>query len=155
MHHTTRSSSAVSVLLAHTQKQQEQATRARVQGSTVRDKTKGKEKEKALLLGMVYSEEQEPKRGQEFRDRVRCSALENRGQYEIFTLDNKHNGEDARQGKHCRANFADQRRMISSMRRLWGDDIGFDIVILDYFFSPVCVAESVNCIEITDDEAVQ
>ena len=32
-----------------------------------------------LLLGMVYSEEMEPKRGQEYRDRVRCDALEKIG----------------------------------------------------------------------------
>ncbi len=34
---------------------------------------------RSLLLGMVYSEEMEPKRGQEYRDRVRCDALEKIG----------------------------------------------------------------------------
>ncbi len=33
----------------------------------------------SLLLGMVYSEEKEPKRGQEYRDRVRCEAMEKIG----------------------------------------------------------------------------
>jgi hypothetical protein len=33
-------------------------------------------KEHILSLGMVYSQETIPKRGQEFRDRGRCMALE-------------------------------------------------------------------------------
>jgi hypothetical protein len=36
-------------------------------------------REKVLLLGMVYSEETRPHRGQEYRDRVRCEALEKIG----------------------------------------------------------------------------
>ena len=36
-------------------------------------------REKALLLGMVYSEEERPLRGQEYRDRVRCESLEKIG----------------------------------------------------------------------------
>jgi hypothetical protein len=90
---------------------------------------------RALILGMIYSEETVPKRGQEFRDRVRCEALENRG-YEVYTLDNKHDLDEGRPGRHCRANFVDSRRMLQSIRRLWGDNIQFDDIILDYFFSP-------------------
>lgn len=89
-----------------------------------------------LLLGMVFSEEMEPKRGQEFRDRVRCEALEKMG-YSVKTLDNKHDDMEARFGKHCRANFADSRRMLKSMRSKWGGNFQFDDIILDYFFSPV------------------
>ena len=36
-------------------------------------------REKVLLLGMVFSEEKRAHRGQEFRDRVRCEALEKIG----------------------------------------------------------------------------
>jgi hypothetical protein len=80
--------------------------------------------------------EDRPSRGQEFRDRVRCEALENLG-YDVYTLDNKHPEVRGPAGKHCRANFADPRRMIKSIKFTWGNDIVFDSIILDYFFSPV------------------
>ena len=51
----------------------------------------------ALLLGVVFSKELNPKRGQGFRDRVRCEALENEG-FIVKTLDNKHDEELARDG---------------------------------------------------------
>ncbi len=89
---------------------------------------------------MVYSEEREPKRGQEFRDRVRCEALENRGEYAVYSLDNKHEEDSAVSGKHCRANFADARRMMGSIKKAWGDDVKFDVIILDYFFCPVSIS---------------
>lgn len=83
-----------------------------------------------LLLGMVFSEEFEPKRGQEFRDRVRCLALENMGN-SVKTLDDKHDDTDIQSGKHCRANFANAKRMLKSIRNKWGYDIEFDDIILD------------------------
>lgn len=92
---------------------------------------------RALLLGMVYSEEMEPKRGQEYRDRVRCEALQNIG-YNVYTLDNKHEDEVLSNGRHCTANFADARRMLRSMQNRWMD-YSFNEVILDYFFCPVRV----------------
>ena len=92
----------------------------------------------ALLLGMVYSKEQVPKRGQEFRDRVRCEAMEDIG-YDVYTLDNKHADTDL--PKHCNANFSDCRRMMRTMDSKWGET-QFDHVILDYFFSPVMIS---NC----------
>lgn len=90
------------------------------------------------MLGMVFAAEDCPKRGQEFRDRVRCEALENFG-YEVFSLDNKHSqeGDEVQKGKHCKANFADARRMAKAIRETWGWKADFDVVILDYFFSPV------------------
>ena len=89
-----------------------------------------------LLLGMVFAHQAtEPKRGQEFRDRVRCEALNNLG-YNIYTLDDKH--EDTMIREHCRANFADTRRMMQSMEHKW-KNVRFEHVILDYFFSPVSV----------------
>lgn len=94
----------------------------------VRDQRKN-----ALLLGMVYSEETVPKRGQEYRDRVRCIALERLG-YNVYTLDNKHS--DVGLQQHCNANFSDCRRMMRSIESKWGN-IQFDGVFLDYFFSPV------------------
>ena len=98
---------------------------------------KNKAQNKILLLGMVYSEEMEPKRGQEFRDRVRCEALEKFHHCSAYSLDNKHSTESSRLGKHCTANFADSRRMLKSIKDTWGNDISFDLIILDYFFSPV------------------
>jgi hypothetical protein len=45
--------------------------------------------EHILLLGMVYSQEMTPKRGQKYPDRVRCEALENLG-FIVHTVDDKH-----------------------------------------------------------------
>jgi hypothetical protein len=89
----------------------------------------------ALLLGVVFAKEQRAKRGQEYRDRVRCEAMENLG-YDVRTLDNKHS--DSGLDKHCNANFSDTRRMMKSMDAKWNGE-KFDHVILDYFFSPVCL----------------
>jgi hypothetical protein len=91
--------------------------------------------ESVLLLGMVFAHTAtEPKRGQEFRDRVRCEAVNKLG-YQVYTLDDKH--EDIDIEEHCDANFADPRRMIKKMKNKWNDTIKFNHVILDYFFSPV------------------
>ena len=91
----------------------------------------------ALLLGMVYTKGNylPPRRGQTYRDRVRCEALENSG-FDVYTLDDKHddNGDDME--KHCRTRFTNKRRMMKSIDINWGD-ISFDHVCLDYFFSPV------------------
>jgi hypothetical protein len=92
---------------------------------------------KVLLLGMVYSEQELPNIGQEYRDRVRCMGLESHG-YEVFTLDNKHSEKKNKNGKHCMCSFTDSRRMALSMKNQWGN-ISFDLIILDYFFSPVCL----------------
>ena len=86
-----------------------------------------------LLLGMVFSAEFVPKRGQEYRDRVRCDALERSG-YDVRTLDNKHS--DIMLEKHCNANFSDTRRMMKSIELKWPVR-EFSHVILDYFMSPV------------------
>lgn len=89
----------------------------------------------ALLLGVVYSEEFTPKRGQEYRDRVRCEALEDLG-YDVYTLDDKHDSGSIASGRHCQANFADCRRMHKLMQQQWGYET-FECIILDYFFSPI------------------
>jgi hypothetical protein len=93
----------------------------------------------ALLLGMVFAEELNPRRGQEFRDRVRCEATEKLGYHRVLTLDDKHGeiDEGHHAGKHVATNFADHRRMIRALRAKWGNNIQFNDVILDYFFSPV------------------
>lgn len=93
-----------------------------------------------LLLGMVFSSEAIPKRGQEYRDRVRCEALE-RLNYKVKTLDNKHS--DITLLNHCTANFSDTRRMIKAITSKWGSET-FDHVILDYFMSPVKYAHSIG-----------
>lgn len=88
-----------------------------------------------LLLGVVYSEEFVPKRGQEYRDRVRCDALEDLA-YDVYTLDDKHDARSIASGRHCQANFADCRRMHRLMQEQWGYE-SFEFIILDYFFSPI------------------
>lgn len=52
---------------------------------------------RVLLLGMYYSKENNPSRGQGYRDRIRCEALENDG-YLVETLDNKHDELSAKDG---------------------------------------------------------
>lgn len=88
---------------------------------------------KVLLLGMVYSNQTKPMRGQEYRDRVRCEALKSLG-YEVYTLDDKHNSDNL--PNHVMANFNNHRVMMKSIKAKWGD-IQFDAIMLDYFFSPV------------------
>jgi hypothetical protein len=79
-----------------------------------------------------------PNRGQGFRDNVRCQALQDQG-YTVLSLDDKHDEDDypIEAKKHCKANFADARRMMLSLRERWGTEYEFDHIILDYFFSPV------------------
>jgi hypothetical protein len=94
------------------------------------------QQKKVLLLGMFFSRKYtNPARGQGFRDGVRCQALEKCG-YDVRSLDDKHECDDHAELKHCKANFADARRMAQSVLNTW-DDSSFDYVILDYFFSPV------------------
>ena len=94
------------------------------------------DREHILLLGMVYSQETFPKRGQEFRDRVRCMALEDLGFY-VHTVDDKHDDVSLIHGKHCNANFNNHRSMCRQIKTKWGDDTKFSHIILDYFFSPI------------------
>ena len=86
-------------------------------------------------MGMVFSEVQSPRRGQEYRDRVRCEGLEKHG-YDVYTLDDKHDDVAISSGRHCTANFTSERRMMKSIDSKWGS-IVFDDIMLDYFFSPV------------------
>lgn len=88
---------------------------------------------KILLLGMVFSDETIPKRGQEYRDRARCVSLEALG-YHVHTLDNKHS--DVNLSKHCDVSFADTRRMMKALENKWAHT-QYNHVILDYFMSPV------------------
>lgn len=83
---------------------------------------------------MVYSKERRPRRGQEFRDRVRCEALDTK--FMVHTMDDKHDAAGAAADRHCTANFADTHRMLKAMDCTWGPDMNFDIIVLDYFFSP-------------------
>jgi hypothetical protein len=106
-----------------------------------------------LLLGVFHSrkfdsrpEGKEPNRGQGFRDGVRSKALEDLG-YLVRSLDDKHTEPDVLPGEeiHCTANFADARRMMKALRKTFGDELSFDHVVLDYFFSPVSNKQSQNC----------
>jgi len=86
---------------------------------------------------MVFSEQLTPSRGQEFRDRVRCTELQNLG-FNVFTVDDKHNEDDyIHPGKHCNANFNSDRGLLKQLQLKWGDDIKFIHIILDYFFCPI------------------
>ena len=76
----------------------------------------------------------EPKRGQEYRDRVRCEAMQKMG-YDVYTLDDKHDDVSLDHKRHCTANFADARRCLKAMRKNWGTK-SFDHIVLDYFFCP-------------------
>jgi hypothetical protein len=105
-----------------------------MRGKLMESKKRGKE-EAVLLLGMVYSEEIRPKRGQEYRDRIRCIALEKLG-YNVKTLDNKHDATILPDNRHCTSNFADGRRFVKAIKSNW-EGLIFDSIILDYFFSPV------------------
>ena len=88
-----------------------------------------------LLLGMVFAHQAtEPKRGQEYRDRVRCESVQELG-FQVYTLDDKHS--DTSIDEHCQANFSDTRRMMQSIQAKWPDSLQFQEIILDYFFSPV------------------
>lgn len=101
--------------------------------------TKAEPLKRALLLGMVYTKQANPSRGQGYRDMVRCEALEERG-YIVETFDNKHEEILAKDGRHCRGSFSDFKRMIKSMTATWkieeNDPPRYDVIILDYFFSP-------------------
>jgi hypothetical protein len=97
-------------------------------------------KKNVLLLGMFYSnEERFDQPGQSDRDRIRCKALEDRG-YTVFTLDDKHLSLKSVQydniPSHCQGNFNDPKRLMKTIRQVWGSLIKFDVVCLDYFFSP-------------------
>jgi hypothetical protein len=97
---------------------------------------------RALLLGMVYSKETNPSRGQGYRDRVRCESLEQLSPgYIVDTLDNKHDETLAKDLHHCCTNFADIKRMTKSLSQIWNfqpniSSPRYDLIILDYFFSP-------------------
>lgn len=93
-------------------------------------------KENILLLGMVFSEQLLPERGQEFRDRVRCIELQRLG-FNVCTVDDKHNDDYLFPGLHCNANFNNDRGFVRQVRNKWGRDVQFKHIILDYFFCPV------------------
>lgn len=86
---------------------------------------------------MVYLKEANPSRGQGYRDKVRCEALERKG-YMVESLDDKHVEELAKEQRHCRTNFSDIRKMVKKMKDVWSIDGNprYDVIILDYFFSP-------------------
>lgn len=115
-------------------------------------------KKRALLLGMVNSNKifDAPVQGQEYRDKLRCVALEEDG-YEVFTMDDKHNSSEGAECRHCKSNFCDERKMVIWLNKIWNGEASeangagvttlitmqmwyrimeFDYIILDYFFSP-------------------
>lgn len=114
-------------------------------------------KPRALLLGMVYANEKivKPSVGQEYRDKIRCKALEDSG-YDVFTLDDKHTSAEGHLNKHCRGNFCDTRRFDKWLADIWAGNASefdydkkdivapdqwdgkkdFNCIVLDYFFSP-------------------
>jgi hypothetical protein len=115
----------------------------------------------ALLLGMVFSEEDRSMSwGQMYRDKVRCLALESLGYY-VCTLDDKHGDGSAsklmeskktpviiKDGRHCNTNFCDIRRFHAAVSAQWGSYMQFDIIALDYFFSPVTTTNYIFIIKL-------
>ena len=74
--------------------------------------------------------------GQEVRDRIRLDGLVSLG-FTCKTLDDKHAEERAIEGSHCQASFLSHSyRLKKNLIYKWGH-IEFDVIILDYFFSPV------------------
>ncbi len=106
-----------------------------IQTYTTMKGTEDSQPSNVLLLGMVFAHQAtEPKRGQEYRDRVRCESVQELG-FQVYTLDDKHS--DTSIDEHCQANFSDTRRMMQSIQAKWPDSLQFQEIILDYFFSPV------------------
>ena len=106
-------------------------------------------RKRTLLLGMVYSAEERPIPGQEYRDTIRCKAVEEMG-YTVITMDNKHGDEMKRKHRekhkvvwestflpnHYQGDFLNFRRMHPGFIEKFGSE-PLDLIILDYFFSPV------------------
>ena len=116
----------------------------------------GRYAQRTLLLGMYHScGTQEcytvDKPGQGYRDLLRCQALENVG-YIVHTCDNKHTEEFVykkrgrrkkevpvadRPGVHLYHDFADWRRLQTAMAEMPKfNSKPFELILLDYFFSP-------------------
>ena len=89
-------------------------------------------KDNILLLGMVFSEQFLPERGQEFRDPVRCIELKRFG-FNVCTVDDKHNDDYLFPGLRCNANFNNDRGFVRQVRNKRGTDVQFKHIILDYF----------------------
>lgn len=97
---------------------------------------------KVLVLGMVYIDDNIKNNlsiafGQEKRDLIRILGLIKLG-YEVFSMDDKHSPIN---GKHCNANFNNSRKMFKSMvtQQAYPINLRADYIILDYFFSLVCL----------------
>ena len=102
---------------------------------------------------MVHSNENRPNQGQEYRDTLRCGALEKLLQCEVRTVDIDHNEtylEDSRldstsrravilsRPKHTRGNFNDSRRLFKLFKNKW-PSMKIRNMYWDYFFSPVSI----------------
>jgi hypothetical protein len=93
-----------------------------------------------LLLGVCSGNDPATFRrgvGQEYRDYVRVTALEENG-YKVVTLDNKHN---SKPGKHLNASFTSPRSMKAAFQSDSMCAQSFDHVVLDWFFSPAGFGE--------------
>ena len=69
-----------------------------------------------LLLGMVFSDQLIPSRGQEYRDRVHCLELQKLG-FNVYTVDDKHEDDYLLfPGKHCNANFNNDSGFLKNIQ---------------------------------------
>lgn len=84
-----------------------------------------------------------PDDGQPYRDGVRGGALEETG-YLVRSLDVDHCecSYGIRDNRHCTANYLKARNMIKAMRELWGEEVCFDDIFLDWYNSPVSYSAS-------------
>ena len=77
--------------------------------------------------------------GQVPRDLIRIQALQKNG-HEVYTFDETHSPEESFQydntPSHCRGDWNVSRTFIPNIRKVWGENIQFNAICLDYFSSP-------------------
>jgi hypothetical protein len=91
---------------------------------------------KILLLGMVFSDQLIPTRGQEYRDRVCRVELQKLG-FNVYTVDYKDEDDYLFPGKHRNTNFNNDSGFLKNIQNKLGNDIKFSHIILDYFYCPI------------------
>jgi hypothetical protein len=103
------------------------------------------------MLGMVYSKEDfaNPIYGQCYRDRLRCIQIEQTNEFQVYTLDNKHETTYSIPGRHAFVSFAPSSNStltfllrantilgFSTLEHALKDFPTFEEIHLDYFGSP-------------------
>lgn len=91
----------------------------------------------ALKLAESYIEE---KYGDQYDFRYETITAQDlwMTKYDVYTLDDKHKEVDCLAERHCYTDFSVPRQYMRAIVETWGGGnlLGFDIICLDYFFSP-------------------